>query len=138
MSVETVHREGWKGIKRESGKGWHTVEEEKAEMRPQLRRYHRAAAHLGERGLSASVKGSTERGVGAECWLQHARVDPGVARGWLRTGFSSVIIAEQQQSDDPATLVYGTLRVGFGSVCELSRRHGGILAFEKNAHLIPM
>lgn len=45
----------------------------------------------------------------------------GVAGGWLRTtGFSSVIIAEQQQSDD-LTLVYGTLRVGSRSVCE-SRR----------------
>lgn len=39
-----------------------TVEEEKAEMRPQLRRYHRGAAHLGSGGLSASVKGSTVRG----------------------------------------------------------------------------
>lgn len=48
---------------------------------------------------------------GVECWPRHARVD-GVAGGCLRTaGFSSVIIAEQQQSDDP--LVYGTLRVGF-------------------------
>lgn len=53
---------------------------------------------------------------GVECWPRHARVGgvAGAARrggGCLRTaGFSSVIIAEQQQSDDP-TLVYGTLRV---------------------------
>lgn len=46
----------------------------------------------------------------------------GLPGGWLRTtGFSSVIIAEQQ-SDDP-TLVYGTLRMGSGSVCELSRQY---------------
>lgn len=46
-SVETVHREGWKGIRDRGRVG--TVEEEKAEMRPQLRRY-RGAAHLGSEG----------------------------------------------------------------------------------------
>lgn len=61
------------------------------------------------------------------------RVD-GVAGGWLRTaGFSSVIIAEQQQSDDP-TLVYGTLRVGSRSGCESwSRRYGKVPRSERYA-----
>lgn len=59
-SVETVHREGWKGIRDRGRVG--TVEEEKAEMRPQLRRYHRGAAHLGNGGGGVSAKGCTARG----------------------------------------------------------------------------
>lgn len=40
-----------KGDKGDREKGWHgLVEEEKAEMRPQLRRYHRGAAHFGSGG----------------------------------------------------------------------------------------
>lgn len=75
----------------------------------------------------------------AECWPRHARVD-GVAGGWSRTaGFSSVIIAEQQQSDDPA-LVYGTLRVGSRSGCESCRgEHGKVpaLVSGKDPRLAP-
>lgn len=100
----------------------------------------------GEGGLGSRSRNlGNRRGVlgfhlqGAECWPRHARVD-GVAGGWLRTaGFSSVIIAEQQQSDDP-TLVYGTLRVDSGNVCELSRRYGKdlrLVSGKGSARLVP-
>lgn len=174
--METVHREGWKGIRgfgvglarskrrrrdeaataavpsrcctsRERG----DEHEREGMHRERVGRVGRRGERHGEEdGRKGGGSGSRSRNLGnrrgvlgfhlqgAECWPRHARVD-GVASGWLRTaGFSSVIIAEQQQSDDP-TLVYGTLRVGSKSVCELSRQYQGNGArhLGRDVHFVP-